>query len=76
LMLVKLKPSAKSTEAVALLVSKYRMLVVEQNDQVMIVECTETRDNTKKIFEALKELGILEIAQTGAVALSKKAPKD
>lgn len=76
LMLVKLKSAAKLKEALAPLLSKYHMSVVEENEQLTIVECTETRENIKKLFEALKTLGILEIAQTGAVALSKKAPKD
>jgi len=76
LMLVKLKTTPKVKESLKSLLSKYRMSVIEENEQVTIIECTETRENTKKLFETLKELGIVEIAQTGAVALSKKAPKD
>ena len=76
LMLVKLKTSTKGMETLQSLSSKYRMLIIEESPQMTIVECTETRDNTKKLFDALKEIGIIEIAQTGAVALSKKAPKD
>ena len=76
LMLVKLKTTPKVKDALKNLLSKYRMSVIEENEQVTIVECLETRDNTKTLFDALKDLGILEIAQTGAVALSKKAPKD
>ena len=72
LMLVKLKTSPKVKEMLKNLLSEYRMAVVEENPQLTIVEFTETRDNTKKLFDALKEAGILEIAQTGAVALSKK----
>ena len=76
LMLVKLKAADKAKAALKNLLSQYRMSVIEENDQVVIVECAETRDNTKKLFDALKEIGIIEIAQTGAVALSKKASKD
>ena len=43
---------------------------------MVTLECTESRENTKKLFEIFKSLGIVEIAQTGAVALSNKAPKD
>ena len=75
LMLVKLKTSAKVKEALQALLPKYRMAIVEENPELTIVECTETRDNTKKLFDALKWIGILEIAQTGAVALSKKKLK-
>ena len=76
LMLVKLKATAKVKEGLKTLLTEYRMSVIEENDQVVIVECAETRDNTKRLFDALKELGIIEIAQTGAVALSTKPPKD
>ena len=72
LMLVKLKTSAKTKEALQALLPHYRMAVVVEDPELTIVECTETRENTKKLFEALKAIGILEIAQTGAVALSKK----
>ena len=72
LMLVKLKTSAKTKEGLQALLPQYRMAVVEEDQELTIVECTETRENTKKLFEALKAIGILEIAQTGAVALSKK----
>ena len=71
-MLVKFKNSAKVKEALSALLPAYRMSIVEESDQFLIVECTETRDNTKKLFEILKVMGIVEIAQTGAVALSKK----
>jgi acetolactate synthase small subunit len=71
-MLVKLKTSAKTKEAIETLLSKYRMAIVEEGAELTIIECTETKDNTKKLFDALKAIGILEIAQTGAVALSKK----
>lgn len=76
LMLVKLKATAKVKEALKSLLTRYQMAVMEENDQVVIVQCTETRENTKQLFGVLKQLGIIEIAQTGAVALSKKAPKD
>ena len=72
LMLVKLQTSPKVKKALETLLPKYRMAVAEENAQLTIIECTETRDNTKKLFEALKTMGIVEIAQTGAVVLSKK----
>ncbi|OIO36213.1 MAG: acetolactate synthase small subunit [Candidatus Omnitrophica bacterium CG1_02_46_14] len=72
LMLVKFKTSAKTKEALKPLLSQYHMAVIEENAELTIIECTETKDNTKKLFESLKNIGILEIAQTGAVALSKK----
>ena len=76
LMLVKMKNTTVVKEALKPLLSKYRMQSADENEKVLSLECTETRENTKKIFEYLKKIGIVEIAQTGAVALSKKAPKD
>ncbi|MBI2095468.1 MAG: acetolactate synthase small subunit [Candidatus Omnitrophica bacterium] len=76
LMLVKMKNAPAVKDALKALLAKYRMQVSDENEKVLLLECAETRENTKKIFEALKKIGITEIAQTGAVALSKKAPKD
>ena len=76
LMLVKLKNSTKVKDTLKGLMAKYRMQIAEENKDIIALECTESRENTKKLFEQLKELGIVEIAQTGAVALSKRIPKD
>ncbi len=76
LMLVKMKTSPKLKETMAPLVSQYRIHVLEANDKITIVQCTESRENIAKLFGIFRNIGILEIAQTGTVALSKKAPKD
>ncbi len=72
LMLVKIHATPAAKEEVSKLVAQYHVVVIEENHKVMTLECTESRQNTKKIFEHLKKLGIEEMAQTGAVALSKK----
>ncbi len=72
LMLVKIKNTPSNKAALKELGSQYRLSVVEESAKVLLAECAESRQNTKKIFEALKQIGILEIAQTGTVALSKK----
>ena len=76
LMLVKLKNNPQVQTALKPVLSKFRTLIADQNSSFVTLECTETRENTKKIFEILKNIGILEIAQTGAVALSNKLPKN
>jgi acetolactate synthase I/III small subunit len=76
LMLVKLKASPKAKGEVDALAKSYAVKVVDENAKGITLECTETRENRKKLFEKFKELGISEIAQTGAVALSVKPPKD
>ena len=76
LMLVKLKNTKHVREQILPMLSKYRAQVVDENENAVTLECAETRENTKILFELFKEIGILEIAQTGTVALSKKTPKD
>ena len=73
LMLVKMKSTPAHKASLKELSEKYRVRVLEESPKGLIIECTESRENTKKIFEALKALGIDEIAQTGVVALSKKS---
>ena len=75
LMLVKLRNTPQAKQALKPLLAQYRTLVADESQSVLTLECTETRDNTKKLFDALKTIGIVEIAQTGAVALSNKLPK-
>lgn len=72
LMLVKLANKPALKQALTPLTSKYHIRTVEESPKFITLECVESRENTKKIFAALKEIGIHEIAQTGAVALSKK----
>lgn len=76
LMLVKLRNAPPVKEALHALKAKYQIRVVDEKPKVIAVECTETRGNRKRLFEKFKEMGILEIAQTGAVALSSKPPKE
>jgi acetolactate synthase I/III small subunit len=73
LMLVKMKSTSRLKEALNTLSKEYNLRIVDQNPKVTTLECTETREKTKKLFDIFKEMGIEEIAQTGAVALSLKA---
>ena len=75
LMLVKLKNTPQVREAMKPALSRYRAMVADENPGFVTLECTESRENIKKLLEIFKEIGIVEIAQTGAVALSNKAPK-
>lgn len=76
LMLVKVKAAPEIKKSLAPLLLQYQMKIIEEASKVMTLECTESRENIKKIFEIFKKIGIEEIAQTGTVALSKKEPKD
>ncbi len=72
LMLIKLKNVPASKAKLKELESKFLLRLVEETKSKLIVECVESRENTKKVFDLLKAIGIEEIAQTGTVALSKK----
>ncbi len=76
LMLVKLRNSSAVKTELQKLSKQHSLKTVDENSKTITVECSETRDNTKKVFELLKGMGILEIARTGTVALSKKPPRD
>jgi acetolactate synthase-1/3 small subunit len=76
LMIVKFKDSREVAEELKKLDGKYNFQKVEGGDKVLTLVVTETRENRRKLFELFKKIGVLEIAQTGAVALSKKAPKE
>lgn len=72
LMLVKLKNTPAAKAKLKELEGKYLFRVIDESKTMLTIECVESRQNTKKVFEALKAIGIEEIAQTGTVALSKK----
>lgn len=76
LMLVKMKNTPATHKILNGLKDRFGIRVIDENPAIVTFECTETRENSKKLFEMFKEAGILEIAQTGAVALSKKPPKE
>ena len=76
LMLVKIKNTETAKEKLKELSNQYRLFTIDENPKTITLESAETRENTKKLFELFKQTGILEIARTGTVALSKKPPKD
>ncbi len=72
LMLVKMKNTAAFKSVLKGLMADHHLRIVDETPKVITIECVEPRERTKKLFEKFKEIGILEIAQTGAVALSNK----
>ena len=72
LMLVKMRNTPAFKATLKELMAKYHLSIVEENDKVITLESVEPREKAKKLFGILKEIGILEIAQTGTVALSIK----
>ena len=76
LMLVKLKNNPQNKQAIEGLIKQFHVRIADENPKVVTLECIETRENTKKFLEIVKKIGIVELAQTGAVALTAKMPKD
>ncbi len=76
LTLVKFKTTPEIKAKIKTLATKYRINVLEETPKTIEVECTESRENSLALFEIFKQMGIVEIARTGTVALSKKSPKD
>ena len=77
LMLVKLRNTPDVLKALETIKKQHlHVRIADESPKVLTLECVETRENAKKLFEKFKAIGILEIAQTGTVALSKKPPKD
>ena len=72
LMLVKMRNTPAFKTTLKDLMAKYHLLIVDENEKVITLESVEEREKAKKLFGILKEIGILELAQTGTVALSKK----
>ena len=72
LMLVKMKNTTSFKSFLTPMLHQYGIRVAEETPKFITIECVESRENTMKIFGMLKEIGILEMAQTGAVALSQK----
>lgn len=76
LMLVKLKNTPENKKAVEPITTQFRVRVADENPKVFTLECIESHKNTNHLFDLFHKMGILEIAQTGVVALSKKPTKD
>ena len=72
LMLVKMQNTSAFKAVLKTWMEEYHLRIMDENPKVVTIECVESRERTKQLFEKFKEIGILEIAQTGAVALSKK----
>ena len=73
LTIVRVKTTAKLKAELPGLLKRYKMEVLEESEDATVIESAESRANARKLFEFFKEVGILEIARTGTVALSKRS---
>ncbi len=72
LMLVKVKNSPAHRAALEDLAGQNQLRVIEKTEKMLIAECSGSHQEMRKVLDRLKALGIVELAQTGTVALSKK----
>ncbi len=76
LMLLKLTNTPDLDAFLEPILKRYHVHLVDANDKVRTVACIENRENTKTLFEIFKKKGIVEMSQSGSVALSKGPVKD
>jgi acetolactate synthase-1/3 small subunit len=71
LCLIKVHTNSEHRTPVLGLAESYRARVVDVADDSMILEMTGTQDKIVRLVEELEPFGILELVQTGAVAMSR-----
>jgi acetolactate synthase-1/3 small subunit len=71
LCLIKVRTNSEHRTPVLGLAESYRARVVDVADDSMILEMTGTQDKIVRLVEELESFGILEMVQTGAVAMSR-----
>src|SRR6478736_8577335 len=73
LAMIKVSASAESRTHIMQLVDVFRARVVDVAPDSLIIEITGTEDKIDGLVEMLKPHGVLEIARTGRVAMSRGA---
>jgi acetolactate synthase I/III small subunit len=73
LAMIKVAATAESRGAIMQLVDVFRARVVDVSPDSLIIEITGTEDKIDGLVEMLKPYGVLEMARTGRVAMSRGA---
>src|SRR5437899_4474175 len=73
LAMIKVAATAESRGAIMQLVDVFRARVVDVSPDSLIIEITGTEDKIDGLVEMLKQYGVLEMARTGRVAMSRGA---
>src|SRR5438093_13667236 len=73
LAMIKVAASAESRSHIMQLVDVFRARVVDVAPDSLIIEITGTEDKIDGLLEMLKQYGVLEMARTGRVAMSRGA---
>jgi acetolactate synthase-1/3 small subunit len=74
LALIKVKAEADKRSEIAQLVSIFRARIDHVDLHGMIVEVTGSRDKVQALIDMLRPYGIIEMARTGQIVLSRDRP--
>lgn len=73
LVLIKVKSAAKTRNDIMQVVNTFRAKIVDVNPNSMTIEVTGNSGKVDALLELLRPFGVLEVARTGTIALSRKA---
>ena len=73
LALIKVRASAEQRAQVLQIVNVFRARVVDVVTDALVVEITGSEDKIEGLLDALRPLGIIEMARTGTVAMKRGA---
>jgi len=73
LALIKVRADAQARVQVLQICDVFRARAVDVNPNTLIVEITGTEDKVEGLLEVLKPFGILELARTGRIAMTRGA---
>jgi len=76
LAMIKVAATESSRGAIMQLVDVFRARVVDVSPESLIIESTGTEDKIDGLVEMLKPYGVLEMARTGRVAMSRGTRKE
>ena len=69
--MVKIQAKAETRNDVMQLVDVFRARIVDINNDSLIIEITGTEDKIESFVDVLRPYGIIEMAQTGSVAMQR-----
>ena len=70
-MLIKVKATRETRSDIINVVNIFRANIVDVTPDDVVIELTGTQNKIDALCEVMREYGIIEIARTGAIALSR-----
>jgi len=76
LAMIKVAATAETRAEIMQLAHVFRARIVDVNNGSLVIESTGTEDKIDGLIEVLREYGILEMARTGRVAMTRGSGKE